>query len=35
MPFGKELYKNGLFVSKTKRGILEGMLKSVDKLSWT
>ena len=28
MRFGKELWKNGLFVSKTLRRILEGMLKS-------
>ena len=28
MPFGKELWKNGLFMSKTKRRILEGMLTS-------
>ena len=28
MLFSKELWKNGLFVSKTKRRILEGMLTS-------
>ena len=26
LPFGEEIWKNGLFESKTKRRILEGML---------
>ena len=32
MPFGKKLRKNGLFESKAKRRILEGMLKSCPEL---
>ena len=34
MPFGKELWKNGLFEEKTKGRILEGMLTSCPGLEW-